>query len=260
MLRTLKALDGMTIKATDGEIGRVTDAYFDDQLWTVRYLAVNTGGWLSGRKVLVSPLAVDAVEWGERCVRVVLTREQVRGSPDIDTDKPVSRQHETAYFDYYGYPYYWSGGLRWGQMAFPPALSLKDERESIAPVSSRGGSAQRSDPHLRSLNAVLGYHIQAIDDSIGHVDDFLFDERDWSLCFMIVDTRNWLPGRHVILAVDWAERVSWDERKIHISLTRDAVRESPQWDSQHEMTADEEQDYLLARNRKYSDSDFAPRE
>lgn len=107
MLRNLSALEGFPIRALDGEIGRAIDTYFEDYTWTVRYLVVDTGKWLPGRKVLVSPFAVRGIGWTPRHLDVGLTREHVKGSPDIDTDKPVSRQHETAYFDYYGYPYYW---------------------------------------------------------------------------------------------------------------------------------------------------------
>lgn len=247
MLRALKTLEDMSIEATDGDIGRIKDAYFDDHLWTVRYMVVDTGGWLSGRQVLISPLAVSAVSWDQREIEVNLTRDQVQRSPGIDTDKPVARQHEAEYFDYYGYPYYWSGSLRWGALAFPPPLALEAERRAVVKATQPDTDERdRADPHLRSLREVVGYHIQAIDDSIGHVEDFVYDERDWSLCFLVVDTRNWLPGRHVLVGVERVEKVDWAERKIHVGLTRGAVRESPHWDPAHTLEAERT---LLAQHR-----------
>lgn len=247
MLRTLTALEGMAIHALDGPIGTVKDTYFDDATWTVRYFVLDTGTWLMGRKVLVAPHAVGAINWNQRYLDVDLTRDEVRNSPGIDTDKPVSRQHETAFFDYYGYPYYWAGSYRWGPTAYPPPLALR--RYLDAGMSASGQQDQRSDPHLRSAAAVIGYHIEAIDGSIGHVEDFLYDAQDWSLQSAVVDTRNWLPGRHVVVAVDWIERVSWDERRVSVGLTLGAIREAPQWDPVRALKPDHER-YLQRFDRK----------
>lgn len=229
MLQTVADLKRMSIGALDGEIGHVKDAYFDDCEWTLRYLVVNPGTWLNRRWVLITPWSIRAVDWDAQQVHIPLTREQVRGSPDIDTDKPVARQHEVAYFDYYGYPHYWTGPFSWGPVPFPT--------DTVDPASDAGsavGRAQRSrergDPHLRSANEVSGYQVEAADGSIGHVDDFLFDDRSWSLRYFVVDTRNWLPGHHVLISTDWVERVSWEGRKVHVSLTREEVRSSPEYD------------------------------
>lgn len=247
MLRTFMALESMSIQALDGPIGNVRDTYFDDETWTVRYLVVDTGTLLGGRSVLVTPHAVGAIESMRRRLEVDLTLDEVRNSPGIDADEPLSRQHETAYFDYYGYPYYWAGAFRWGPTAFPPPLALR--RYLDAAVQASGEQGQQRDPHLRSAAAVIGYHLEAIDGPIGHVEDFLYDAQDWSLQSVVVDTRNWLPGRHVVVAVDWIERVSWDERKVFVGLTRGAVRQAPQWDAARALTPEYER-YLLRFDRK----------
>lgn len=242
MLHTLTALERMSIRASDGDIGTVKDTYFDDLAWTLRYLVIDTGRWLPGRKVLISPLSVTSVDWQERTVAVDLTRNQIEGSPSIDLEKPVSRQRETAYFDYFGYPYYWAGPLRWGPVAFPPKVRaardhwLDDERRV----------PERADPHLRSTDAVTGYHIEAADGPIGHVQDFLYDEQDWSVRLLAVDTRNWLPGRHVLVAIDRVERVSWGERKVHVNLTQDSIRRAPEWHPELALLAQDE-DFLHDR-------------
>ena len=89
MLRSMKALHGFTIGATDGDIGTVQEGYFDDVSYTVRYVVVDTGGWLSGRKVLLSPIAVRAIDWAQKRLTAALTKAQVAKSPHIDTEKPV---------------------------------------------------------------------------------------------------------------------------------------------------------------------------
>ena len=68
----------------------------------------------------------------------------------------------------------------------------------------------QNDPHLRSSAAVTGYHIQATDGDIGHVEDFLLDDRSWTIRFMVVDTTNWWAGEKVLIAPAWIERVDWD--------------------------------------------------
>lgn len=252
MFHTLTALERMSIQATDGKLGSVNDTYFDDQAWTLRYLVADTARWLPGRKVLVSPLSIQSIDWPGRTVAVNLTREQIKGSPGIDSDKPVSRQHETAYFDYFGYPYYWAGPLRWGPVAFPPRPGRSAQRGPDYWWEQQRRNLDRSaDPHLRSTEAVSGYHIEASDGEIGHVQDFLFDEEDWSLRFLAVDTRNWWPGRHVLVAIDWVESVSWSQRKVHVSMTRDAIRRAPEWHPELALVAHEE-DYLHDRAGKVS--------
>ena len=154
-------------------------------------------------------------------------------SPDIDTDKPVSRQHETAYHGYYGYTPYWAGAYLWGAYPYPdlgagPALSAADlarERRWNWAAKERD-----DDPHLRSSRAVTGYHIQATDGDIGHVEDFLVDDHSWAIRYMIVDTTNWWAGKKVLVAPAWIERVDWDESKVHVTVTRAQIKTSPEYD------------------------------
>ncbi|HZP86889.1 MAG TPA: PRC-barrel domain-containing protein [Burkholderiales bacterium] len=235
-------LDGCTIGATDGDIGNVRDLYFDDQNWAVRYLVVDTGGWLSGRTVLISPISVHAVQATQRRVAVNLTRKQVEDSPDIDTDKPVSRQYEQSYFAYYGYPPYWSGPSLWGAAAYPTApvpAAIDAPREAVIRMQQEQAAA---DSHLRSSAEVSGYTIQATDDGIGHVEDFLVDDRDWAIRYIVVDTRNWWPGKKVLISPLWIDRFSWAEKKLYVTVTRDAVKSSPEYDP------------AMAPSRKYEDA------
>ena len=230
-LTRLSQLHGSSVTATDGTIGHVGAAFFDDQSWAIRYLVVDTGGWLSGREVLISPYAVKQPSSSEKNIDVALTRQQVKDSPDIDTQKPVSRQHETEYLDYYDYPRYWDGGGMWGIGVYP---SLSPDQRSPTQVEVESARRQEdleaADMHLRSSTKVTGYDIQATDKSIGHVEDFIFDERSWAIRYLVVDTRNWWPGgRKVLIATHWIDHIDWATGTVFVNLTREQVRSSPEY-------------------------------
>jgi uncharacterized protein YrrD len=230
MLKSTNQLHGVTVLASDGDAGTVKDVFFDDERWAVRYLVVETGSWLNSRKVLVSPMAVSGAGWDAQGLRLNLTREQIRNSPHVDTDKPVSRQHEVEFSDYHGYPYYWGGPLVWGFAAYPvPTADLVPQAREAA--SERAApEPQPGDPHLRSSKEVIGYELQATDDAVGHVEDFLIDDSDWSIRLMLVDTRNWWPGKKVLVSPGRIEQVSWENRQIAVNITRAEVEASPEYD------------------------------
>lgn len=242
MLRPSKDLLDLAIAAsdgaTDGAIGDVRDLYFDDQAWTVRYLVVETGSWLSSRKVLVSPAAAAGKpDWTTRLLPVLLTREQVRNSPDIDTDMPVTRQHETDYADYYSYPYYWDGAGMWAGSGYPilpmpaadgPGPATGAEADDAH--ARREARQQEYDPHLRSCREVVGYHIEARDGEIGQVQGLLVDDDSWSVRYLVVSTSNWWLGHDVLVAPQWIQRVSWEQRTVTVDLTREALKQAPWYD------------------------------
>ncbi|WP_420473724.1 PRC-barrel domain-containing protein [Noviherbaspirillum sp. ST9] len=240
LLHSTDGLQGFSIIAKDGELGSVKDVYFDDQEWTVRYLVVDTGGWLTGRKVLLSPHAVTGADWRNHSLAVNLTREQVQNSPSIETAKPVVRQHEVEFYDYYGYPYYWSGPYLWGYTVLPGMLEqkpLEDEGRQEDRVRMEQKRA-RNDPHLRSADEVIGYDIQATDDTIGHVEDLLFDEESWKIALMVVDTRNWWPGKKVMVPPGRIERVSWEGKSVVVNVTREQIEDSPEYDPEANLPPD----------------------
>jgi hypothetical protein len=221
--------------ATDGEIGHVSEFYFDDLSWTIRYLIVDTGPWLIGRKVLISPVALRAIDWESKALGVRLTKEQVRSSPDIDTDKPVSRQHEIDLFAHYEWPAYWVGGLGgtftgapagYGLSPIPPAdyvnAGAKTDEEIVL--------ESREDPHLQSTHSISGYKVVALDGEIGHIDDFVVDDQDWSIRMAVIDTGTWLAGRKVAVAPTKIEFLDEDLEKVHIRLTKAALENSPEFD------------------------------
>ena len=230
MLRNVNNLRGFAIHATDGEIGEVDDLYFDDENWTVRYLIVDTGGWLAGRKVLISPYALGVPNWEGRQLPVKLTKSQVEGSPDIDTQKPVSRQHEAHYSSYYGYPYYWGSEGLWGLGTYPGIVPA-DSKEAAPPQERKDAWPQESaDAHLRSCQELGGYHIHALDGDIGHVKDMLVDDHSWAIRYLIINTSNWWGGHLVLVSPQWVDEVSWADSKVSVGLTRQAVQEAPPYD------------------------------
>jgi hypothetical protein len=230
MLRSLKDLEGFSIGATDGPIGKLRDFYFDDESWVIRYAVVNTSVWL-GHDVLLSPYSIGEPDWTEEVLPVTISKEQVKHSPGIDTDRPISRQYERSYLGYYGYPYYWGGPGLWGERDYPGTLLT-----GIGPGGFRGHlrvpSAQNldSDPHLRSCNAVIGYHIHARDGEIGHVQGFLVDDASWSIRYLIVNTSNWWVGHPVLISPEWIQDVSWSESKVTVDLDRQALKDAPAYD------------------------------
>ncbi|MEW6249131.1 MAG: PRC-barrel domain-containing protein [Planctomycetota bacterium] len=235
MLRSLTTLRRYHIEALDGRLGAVRDIYFDDRDWIVRYFVVDTGGWLTGRQVLISPASVRDVDWDSAVVAVQLTRAQIKQSPDISADEPVSRQMERELIDYYAWPLYW------GPSVGSPGATWAGAEAPAMPLAER--ATQRSthgDPNLRSVRAVTGYYISARDGDIGHVEDFLADEDDWTIRYMVVDTRNWLAGRTVLVAPRWIREIDWANTRVHVIVDRAAIERSPAWDPARALDRDYE--------------------
>jgi hypothetical protein len=200
MLRSAKSLVGFTIGASDGDIGKVEALYFDDQQWTGRYLVVDTSGWLASQRVLISPVSVRRPQWQACRLPVGLTRAQVQASPGADAHPPISRQYEIAFSQYYGIPYYW------------PNPYVVDNQ------------------HLRSTEDVRGCRLHATDGALGRVADFLVEDLTWRIRYMEVDTRNWGPGKRVLVAPEWIEGVSWEDSTVTVALPRDVIRNAPDYD------------------------------
>jgi len=231
MLRSIQKMTGFAIRASDGDVGEVKDFYFEDGRWTVCYLVVDTGPWFLGRRVLIAARAAGLPQWDDRAIPVAMTRQQVKDSPDIDLAKPVSQMQFEALHDHYGWPYLWVGAVletRPGVPVWPlwqvQAAALAEQQAQNEP--SQPGEGQFS---LRSAHEVIGYKIEATDGSIGHVEDFFARETDWAIRYVVVDTRDWLPGRKVLVAPSWIQEISWSDRVVRVCHTRKQIEESPQY-------------------------------
>lgn len=233
-------LTGFDLQARDGSIGSVVDLLFDDQNWTIRWLVIDTGNWLSNRQVLLPPSCVERVASVRRQFKVDLTRKQVEESPGLASDAPVSRQKETEIYSYYAWPPYWAGGLAAPAVYRPIVPPLNEagapSARQNATVGEREASKafgqrhQNADSHLRSTGSVTGFYIYATDGGMGHVEDFIVDDNNWTIRYLVVDTVNWWPGRKVLVSPNWAVDISWDQRNVTLELSRDQIEHSPDYE------------------------------
>jgi hypothetical protein len=227
-LRNLRDLSGFTLAARDGEIGKLKEVYFDDQVWLVRYLVVHMGGRFLGREVLIAPHSIESVDGEGRRIVVKLTCEQVENSPPVGSERPVSRHYEAEYHRYYGLESYWETG--------PFGALSGREPIPLPAVPPR----EPPHPHLRSSDEVCGYRIAARNDEFGKVEDFVIGDADWSIGYVAIDTRRWLPGRTVLISPAWIETVDWPGRSITVDLDRDAIKSAPEYDPSKVITAEYE--------------------
>jgi len=252
MLKSTSDLRGLAITAVDGAIGDVETYYFDDATWTIRYLVVNTGSWLESKQVLISPLSIRQVDVITNQIYVDLTMKQVKNSPNIDTHKPVSRQQETKFLDHYGYPYYWGGPFLWGAAAAPAmaAAAPMPARQTAAELQTGRVERDPADARLRSTTEITGYHIQATDGEIGHVEDFIVDEETWAVRYLVIDTSNWWFGKKVLISPQWIESISWTESKVVVDLRQEEIKNSPEYDKENLVTREYETSLHRHYNRK----------
>ena len=221
MLQNIRQLYGNKLAASDGDLGHVKDFYFDDMNWVIRYLVADTGSWLTGHLVLLSPHAFGKLDQDEKTLHVNLRKTQIEVSPSIDSHKPVSRQYEIDYFAYYSWPPYWNGDALWGISDYPVILQpTKKEMEIQKKIH------HRDDKHLRSIQEVTGYHIHSIDGEIGHVSSFLVDDMSWAIRELVIETGHWCSGKEILISPSKVNRISYEEAKVFVSLTKSDIQQT----------------------------------
>lgn len=232
MLRSTKEIIGYKILALDGEIGKVADFYLEEEAWTIRYLVVDIGFWILGRKVLLSPAALGKPDWNSQVFPVKLSKNQIENSPDIDTYKPVSREHEISLGNYYRWPFYWTQLHTMAAAPFVSPVALKemdskrqDEHAKIQPDSD--ASAQYK---LRSFQELVAYQVEGLDGSLGHVHDFIVDDETWIIRYLVLDADETARGKKILISPLWLRSVSYDEELVRIDLSQDSVVHSPNFD------------------------------
>jgi hypothetical protein len=233
MLFAVSGLEGCPIAARDGHIGAVKDFLFDDQSWKIRWMVVDTGDWLPGRKVLIHPSAIAPLQIPPKPrlpmmspgdvleVAVNLTRQQIEASPEAREDDPVSKDMTALLYDYYG----WDPD--WGATKTDESALVAQAAERRAADVETGGEG---DPHLQSAASVKGYHVHASDGELGHVENLLADDANWDIRYLVIATRSWWPGKVVQLATYAVTGVDWHDRQVRLNVTRDQVKSAPAWD------------------------------
>jgi sporulation protein YlmC with PRC-barrel domain len=229
MLQSIKQLYGNKLAAFDGDIGHVKDFYFDDENWVVRYLVADTGSWLTGRLVLLTPHAFGELDQDEKTLHVKLHKKKIQDSPSIESHKPVSRQYEADYYAYYGWPTYWDGSAMWGIGGYPIVLPPSKKEMEIQKKYHH-----RDDKHLRSMQEVIGYNIQSADGEIGHVSSFLVDDKSWAIHELVIETGHWYSGKEILIPTSKVKRISYEDAKVFVSLTKSDIQQTAENEiSQH---------------------------
>jgi len=229
MQQNIKSLIGYSMEATDGDIGKVEDFYFEDTTWVIRYLIVKTGNWFLYRKVLIAPQAIVKRNAEPGVFPVNLTREQIKTSPDIDTDKPVSLQQDTQLYGHYAWQRYGGSGFyAGGSAAAMDNVPIIDEK--IMKEADPNDKRSDDDLHLRSTKTIMGYHIHASDGDIGHVSDFILDDANWLIMYLVVDTHNWFGGKKVLIETGKIKEIQWENSKVILDISTDFLKDCPAFD------------------------------
>lgn len=209
MMRSMKELLGYTVVGGDGRVGKVHDLLFDDAYWTVRHMVVSTGGWLLGRKVLVPTVVFGKPKSDVRIVPVAMVKEQVRRSPALSEDQPVSRQHLDPPEDH--------------EVEWHPAGAV-----GARPAAGAGRTG--GDPYLRSVREVIGYGLKTSDGRQGRIVDLIVDEGSWVVHFAEVEGDAWLAGRKVMISTGRLESIDWKTSTVKVRLEEKEAEELPDYD------------------------------
>ncbi|HEY0056648.1 MAG TPA: PRC-barrel domain-containing protein [Pedobacter sp.] len=258
MLQSIHKLIGYTLGASDGEIGKIRDFYFDDESWKVRYLVVETGGWLSNRKVLLSPAALEMPHRDAEAFPVNLSKDQIKNSPDIDTDKPVSKQQEEELHRHYSWPDndragvgFMTTGMVGGviapgvpfeeRIAIEVAKEGKDSEDLFDQNNSQNSTENLSgDKHLRSYKATIGHAVKGTNEELGEVEDFLIDD-SWSIPYMVMETGSWYVGDKTITSTKNIQKIEWQNSTVLINQSIESLKKNFEFDSSQLNAADFEQ-------------------
>ena len=233
MLIKAKTLHGYKLECTNGEIGTVKEFVFDDKHWTIRYLVAETGNWLMDRQVLISPHALVSIDKETKHIATNLTVSQIEESPSLYNDVPISRQFESTYHDYYGFPTYWNGPYMWGTS---PAI-LKNNASFKAALQGD----KDLEPGLHSTYDVEGRRIHATDGEFGHIVDFIIDDEYWAIRYLIVDTINWWPSPNMLISPKWIDNIGMDDFKVYVNVKSETVKHAPEYKADAELTREYEE-------------------
>lgn len=238
-IRGIASITGFSILAKDGEIGRVSDLYFDNQQWVARYLIIDTGEWLAGRQLLLPPMAIQSIDWDNKSIFLNLSKDQIEASPAIAFGEQITQQWERDLFANLGWSGYWNGDKLWGKNDVPDASF----RPSVE-IAGQDTPIEQPSSHLTRAVEVIGYRVQGLDDGLGNISDLLVDDHSWEIRWMMVDTRPWWFGGNVLVNIKAIDRMATDTKSIHVNLTKEEVRDCPELQIGETLTIQEEQDLM----------------
>ena len=243
MLRKMKTLEGFTVHGNDGDLGKVEDFYFDQHSFVMRYLVIDTGSWLEHEQTLISPKAFKEINYENEEILVDLNSDELEESPSIKKNKPVSKVMEEKVVKHFDWPIYWTSPH---PSDGPPIETGRIIRKKILNFNELTDEEKQSkeeevETNLRSFNEVRGYHIQAKDKEFGHLEDLFLDEENWVIRYLLIDTRNILPGKDVLIAPEWIQSISWNDEKIFVNKTKEEIKSAPEY-------KEEKSEYLVHRD------------
>lgn len=243
MLRKLKNLEGFTIHGKDDDLGKVKDFYFDQQRFGLRYVVVDTGNWLKHQKTLISTKSFTKINYEQEEILVDLTSDELEEAPSLDKNKPISKVMEEKLVKHFDWPIYWVSPHPTDGPAIQAGSVIREVLFDFNELTAEEKRTKENDveSNLRSFNEVRGYHIQAEDKEFGHLEDLFVDEEDWAIRYLLIDTRNILPGKDVLIAPEWLELISWNEEKIFVNKTKEEIKNAPEY-------REEKTDYLVHRD------------
>jgi hypothetical protein len=229
----LNDLNAYNCEAADGKIGPYGDIYFDASRFAVRFLVVNTQEWLTGRKVLLSPFTIGTIDEQNQLIYIELDRQQIRNSPPLGADQPVTRRYEEQYFKYYGWPPYWDN-ISWPHTRLLRASSISATRPNRSLPS-------HSENHLHRASQILGYGVAVAEGRIGKLSDFVIDTHYWVIRYMEIDTRNYLNSKkYALITPSMLLGIDWPEKDISVDVSRKTMQNAPPYDVNKPISRDYE--------------------
>jgi hypothetical protein len=223
-MKTLEHLRKCKLQATDGEFGRVRDILIEQKTWTARWLVADTGDWLLGRKVLISPLSLGEPDMEKNVLPVKMTQDEIESSPPLDEDAPVSRSYEQSYFSHYQWPAYWYGGMLWGQMNHPTSLNMSPDAEQDNTFDPPSSVEEDENP-LRSGHELTKYQLVSGEDKLGVVEDLLLNDQDWSVKYIQFDTRKWFHGLTLHVSPEKIHDISWADHCLYTDVSSEELEQ-----------------------------------
>ncbi|MCC3144961.1 PRC-barrel domain-containing protein [Halanaerobium sp. Z-7514] len=232
MLRKLNELKAFKVQGKEEELGEVSDFYFDQDHFILRYLVLDTDCWLKKEQTLISTDEIEAIDHNKKEIKTTMRAEALENGPSLEKNQPISKIMEENVVDYYDWPLYWASTSSGGVPTIPAGTKMREKLFDFETLTDEEKQAKEEelDSNLRSLNEISGYEIQAVDKSFGKVKDLFVDEEDWLIRYLLIDTRKILPSKKVIIAPEWVRHISWDKKQIFVDKSKKEIKNAPKYE------------------------------